>query len=469
MPLLEVRKLTMRFGGLTAVSNVDLDVPKDAIFSVIGPNGAGKTTLFNAITGIYEPTAGTIRCGGRELRQRFSLRVALFCIGIGILTSLAALLLSVDINQLWRATITRNMQDPETPFSSAAAWSDFRSYLSGRLGTERWKGKRWAVVPWNASRPILGLADQRDDARELAGLLDKVAAGDTSLDLLPDPGSRWEVIADKPTLDDVARSRASQLRIEWIAAILGFVLASAGSYAIWTRSRRTPDVIASNGIARTFQNIRLLASMTVLENVQVAIDRRLGRGVRQWVIFAVVWLAFAGGLAWGLLPAVWPARPSALNAATTIVVLLVEVGLLARAQWRKRGDERESARLAFDILGVVGLHSRASSLAGSLAYGQQRRLEIARALALQPRLLLLDEPAAGMNPTESADLIRLIRGIRDRGVTVLLIEHHMSVVMGISDRIAVLDHGLKIAEGTPAEVRANPCVIAAYLGQEEAN
>jgi ABC-type branched-subunit amino acid transport system ATPase component len=277
------------------------------------------------------------------------------------------------------------------------------------------------------------------------------------------------VIADKPTLDDVARSRASQLRIEWIAAILGFVLASAGSYAIWTRSRRTPDVIASNGIARTFQNIRLLASMTVLENVQVAIDRRLGRGVRQWVIFAVVWLAFAGGLAWGLLPAVWPARPSALNAATTIVVLLVEVGLLARAQWRKRGDERESARLAFDILGVVGLHSRASSLAGSLAYGQQRRLEIARALALQPRLLLLDEPAAGMNPTESADLIRLIRGIRDRGVTVLLIEHHMSVVMGISDRIAVLDHGLKIAEGTPAEVRANPCVIAAYLGQEEAN
>jgi ABC-type branched-subunit amino acid transport system ATPase component len=152
---------------------------------------------------------------------------------------------------------------------------------------------------------------------------------------------------------------------------------------------------------------------------------------------------------------------------TILFVVIPPFAMLARAQWQKRADERESARLAFDVLGVVGLQSRASSLAGSLAYGQQRRLEIARALALQPRLLLLDEPAAGMNPTESVELNRLIRSIRDRDVTVLLIEHHMNVVMGISDRIAVLDHGLKIAEGTAAEVRSNPHVIAAYLGQEE--
>jgi ABC-type branched-subunit amino acid transport system ATPase component len=205
----------------------------------------------------------------------------------------------------------------------------------------------------------------------------------------------------------------------------------------------------------------------VLENVQVAIDRRLGRGARQWLILSAVWLAVGGGIAWGVLPVVWPGEPPTVHTILTAAVVLMEIALLAQAQWKKRGDERESARSAFEVLGVVGLQSRASSLAGSLAYGQQRRLEIARALALQPRLILLDEPAAGMNPIESADLMRLIRNIRDRGVTVLLIEHHMNVVMGISDRIAVLDHGLKIAEGTPAEVRANPHVIAAYLGQEE--
>jgi ABC-type branched-subunit amino acid transport system ATPase component len=444
-PILAVHNLSVTFGGVAALKGVSLEVGHGEVVAVIGPNGAGKSTLFNALTGLAPLSSGSVQLDGAPLVRQLRRRHLWVAAGVALMVALACGVVDLGPEALFEETVVR-------PFEVAYV-AGLRGDADALAQEPTRLARLWGL--WQG-RPSLGASSKGYQVWLPQHVPASAPLGDLA-----------EARAQVQALGDADPQGALGLR-HLGALALGFVAGLGAFVRLFWRSRRTPDHIARRGLARTFQNIRLFEALSVIDNVRVAEGANLGPSRQSATLLGC-------GAASALLllaSVIGQGRGASWTLGTDLLLTMALAGailcplLLARGLRRDPGATAEAGanERAMALLDRVGLGHLAHQPAGALAYGDMRRLEIARALATRPRVLLLDEPAAGMNATETQRLQALIGAIRASGVAVLLIEHDMPLVMNLADRIVVLEYGQKIADGSPAAVQADARVIGAYLG-----
>lgn len=377
IPLLDVDRLTVRVGSAVVVSGLELDVAEGGGVALLGPGRTAKTAVLDCVGGLRPAASGSVRLDGHRLKRSFTAATFWLVFGSGLLVGLLTAAAAVDVDSLWRAVVRRGLAVDE-PFTPATFAGRLRSYFRAELALDRLAG-HWRIVTADGHE-VLAVRRDLAEARELRNQLQaavtarRIGPGTVPdlTDLVGDANEPRRLLPlDAATLDRLAAEKR-QVRLRgWTALIVGGAVGIALALAIWQQGRRSPQVAARGGVARTFRQPRVFPAMTVAENVLVAAEQAAVGAVSWWTPWA---------------------------------------------SWRSTAAADHST----ELLRFVGLDEQRELLARELALPAQRQLELARALAIDPRLLLVDEPEAGLSTAEQQSLAELLRQVRQRGVAVML-------------------------------------------------